>query len=133
MQTWSTIGIDEATKAIDGAIAEADRENVKVSIAIVDRAGDPIMIARMDGASGATVRFALEKAKSTISTGLDTFVLQESLKDQPELSTIGLMLVQGGLPVLYKDEFVGAIGVSGAQANQDGAIASAALTQLRLQ
>ena len=42
----------------------------------------------------------------------------------------GMLPVEGGLPLLYGDEVVGAIGVSGVKSNEDGIIAQAGVEAL---
>ena len=43
----------------------------------------------------------------------------------------GRLPVQGGVPILYQGECVGAVGVSGAQSAEDEQIASAGLAALK--
>ena len=42
----------------------------------------------------------------------------------------GATMIEGGLPIVFRDAFVGAIGVSGVQSSQDGICAKAGLDAL---
>jgi uncharacterized protein GlcG (DUF336 family) len=43
------------------------------------------------------------------------------------LATEGICPLEGGIPIIEDGKLIGAIGVSGAQSHEDGAVANAAL------
>jgi len=130
MHQYYAVGLEEALVAVHAGIEEAKRKEVRVAIVVVDSAGNAILVARMDGASAAAVRFATEKARAAAWTGVDTLSLEQSVGQRPAFATTGMVAVEGGVPVVFRNEVVGAIAVSGAQASQDAEIARAALVAL---
>jgi uncharacterized protein GlcG (DUF336 family) len=52
------------------------------------------------------------------------------VKDRPALLSISRVVVEAGIPILYRGQKVGGIGVSGVQSQQDAQIANAALAVL---
>lgn len=104
-----------------------------MTIAVVDDAGHPIQLCRMDEASPASVDTALGKARSAALTGLDTRVLEEMAGKRPALFTIGRVAVEGGLPLLHRNQRVGGVGVSGVQSHQDREVAEAVVAEFSRQ
>jgi glc operon protein GlcG len=116
-----------ARAAVAAAEAEAIRQGLKVTIAVVDPSGVPIMMQRMDDASLVGPEIALAKARTAAGFNQPTKVLQERLmQDQGlRLLTLPATLVDGGVPIKQGSRTIGAVGVSGATSAQDGIIAEA--------
>lgn len=130
MRSVYTIDLEDAMRAVEAGVEEARRQEVRVAVCVVDASGFPVAIARMDGASGATVQFATEKARAAAWTGVETSALDELVAQRPAFSTTGMCMVEGGVPVIYRDQVIGAIATSGAQADQDARISGIALAVL---
>jgi len=59
---------------------------------------------------------------------LVTRPLEDIVKDRPATVAFpGRVAVQGGLPIMYQGECVGAVGVSGAKSHEDEQVAAAGL------
>ena len=91
-----------------------------MSLAVVDTAGVPVYVVRMDGASALTVRMAANKSFTAIETRRDTIdsdnMLKKSGRDIAYFSAgeSRLTYVPGGVLIRAKDgSIVGAIGTSG--------------------
>jgi glc operon protein GlcG len=111
--------------------AEAEKNNWKVTIAIVDEAGVPLYLDRMDGAASTTPEVALAKAKTSALTRRPSKFWEDRLRDRPGFINFpGVLHIQGGLPIMYEGECVGAIGVSGVQSHEDEQIAKAGIDTL---
>jgi glc operon protein GlcG len=111
--------------------AEAEKNQWSVTIAIVDDAGIPLYLERMDGATATTAEVAIGKARTSAITRRPSKFWEERVKERPGfLNFPGVLQVQGGLPILYQGECVGAIGVSGVQSHEDEQIAQAGLMTL---
>lgn len=120
-------------KAIaEAARKEAENNNWTVVIAIVDDGGHLVYLERMDGTQKASCVVAQEKARSAIFFKRPTAALEKVVADgRIAMTTLpGATMVEGGLPIVYRDCFVGAIGVSGVQSHQDGQVAKAGLEAL---
>jgi glc operon protein GlcG len=99
-----------------------------VSIAIVDDSGNLLHLERLDGAGGQTPELATLKAATSALTRFPTKTIEDMIKDRPSLTTFPRRLpVQGGLPISYRGEVVGAIGVSGMRPHEDEQIAQAGI------
>jgi glc operon protein GlcG len=88
--------------------------------------------ARLDNAAPSSVNTAIEKARSAATTGLPTKALEAMIRERPGVATLGRVAVEGGLPILYKGQRVGGVGVSGVKSDQDAAVAQAGLEALDL-
>jgi glc operon protein GlcG len=118
----------EAARQIVGAIeAEARKQSLTPSIAVVDEGGNTILVVRMDGAELGTPAIALDKARTALlyrrpSKELEDFVSAGKLGF---LAVPGAIPTEGGVPVIVDGEIVGAVGVSGAKsAVRDGQLAA---------
>lgn len=123
----------EAAKQVAGAAEKfARKKGWNVVIAIVDDGGHLIYLARMDGAQIGSVEVAQAKARTALAFKRPTKVWSEALKGgrMQILGLPGATPIEGGLPLVVKGEFLGAIGVSGVTSEQDGEIALAGVAAL---
>jgi glc operon protein GlcG len=119
----------EASRLVDVAIAAAASHGFAMSVAIVDMGGVPVALKRMDGAFPASAEMAFAKARAAAAYKRPSKALQDAATSgfTPILSLVGGMPLEGGIPILANGVLVGAIGVSGGDPDQDGAIATTAL------
>lgn len=123
--------LEQARVMVDAAGATAAREGLTMSIAVVDDGGYPLSLARMDGAGLLTAKVAIEKARTAALLRAPSRVLAERIPDDPALLRLTDYLpMSGGLPLKLKGQCVGAIGVSGGNAEQDERIAAAGIEAL---
>ena len=117
---------------VAAAKLEAARNNWRVSIAVVDDGGYLLHLERMDGATLASPEIATLKARTAALSRVPTKFLEDVAKERAAtLMFPGRLPVQGGLPILYQGECVGAIGVSGVKSPEDEQIASAGAAAIR--
>jgi glc operon protein GlcG len=121
-----------ADAVIASAKAEAARRGVAVTIAVVDRAGHLVALARMDGIHVGTVAVATAKAKGAALYNRPTSVFATGLAGGSTalLSLPDLVAFPGGVPLLAAGTPVGAVGISGAAPDVDEAIANAGAASL---
>ena len=125
--------LTDANKMVMAAIAKANELQVKLSIAVSDTGGHLITLSRMDGASAVTATVAQGKAAASAGFGRASGTLQA---DSPVIQAViaamgGRMLpARGAVPVYKAGELVGAIGGSGATAEQDEQCAQAGAAAL---
>lgn len=129
------IGINNARKAAAQAIEEARKNNWTMAIAIVDPGGHLVYFEKMDGTQTGSVNIAIAKAKSSALFKRPTKGFQDTLAaGGAGLRLLGLenaVPVEGGVPLVVDGRLVGAIGVSGGTAEQDGQSAEAGAAALR--
>ncbi|MFE5024382.1 heme-binding protein [Streptomyces sp. NPDC056656] len=104
-----------ATKAAQAALDAAQKENQRVSVAVVDRNGNAIVTLRGDGAGPQSYESAVKKAYTAVSWNAPTSELAKRLEQAPNLKDIpGTLFLAGGAPVAAKGAPVAGIGVAGA-------------------
>lgn len=133
VRTRLTLELTEAELMVAAAQAHARRNGWTVTVAVVDDAGTPMLVSRMDGASPASFQTAIEKARSAALSGVPTSTLEAMVRDRPALVTMNRVTVEGGLPILHHKERLGGIGVSGVRSDQDAMTAQAGLAALPAQ
>ena len=125
---------DDAHRMMAACKTEAAKNGWNVAIAIVDDGGAAFLVERLDGAGGIASDVALAKARTAAVTKRPTKVFEDRVKERPGFVTFPTpgILIQGGLPIIYQGECVGAIGVSGVQSHEDEQIAKAGIDALSL-
>ena len=127
------ITLDQAKKALAGAQAEARRNKWDVVVAIVDPAGQLVLLEKMDSTQNASSEVARQKASSAALYRRPTKAFQDGLAAGGAglriLRLEGAVPVEGGLPIVVDGKIIGAIGVSGGTSEQDGQIVKAELTR----
>jgi glc operon protein GlcG len=131
MRTKPCLTSADVKKMMAACLAEAERNGWKVTITVVDDAGIPLQLERMDGASAITVEVAIGKARASALTGQPTKFWEERVKERPAF--VGFpagILIAGAVPIIHQNECVGAIGVSGVKSHEDEQIAQAGVAAL---
>ena len=128
-QYGSNIGHEQARKAVAASVAEARKMNLPMAIAVVDTAGQLVAFERMDNTQIGSVGVSQDKAVSAALYRRPTKVFQDVLAAGGAglrvLTLRGANAVEGGVPLVVDGKIIGAIGVSGGSAEQDGAVAKA--------
>ncbi len=121
-----------AKKMAAAAEAEAAKNGWRMVIAIVDDGGHLIYLQRTDETQAGSVRIAIQKARSAAMFKRPTKVWEDALAGgrQAVLGLSGAVPSEGGTPVMLDGKLLGAIGVSGGSAQQDGQVAKAGVDAL---
>ena len=131
MKTRPMLTLDDCRRISEAAEAEARKNKWNVCIAILDDGGHLLHLARMDGASPANARIAIEKGRTAAESRRSTAAWQERIKARPELLQMpGITPIQGGLPIVVEATCIGAVGISGVQSHEDEQIAKAGIDAL---
>jgi uncharacterized protein GlcG (DUF336 family) len=126
MRQKHAIDLDSARKIAAAAEYEALCHALQVVIAVVDDGGHLLYLQR-DGAQPGSVEVAIGKARSALLFRRSTRAFEELVESgrQGYLAMPQVLPLEGGEPLVYQDEIVGAIGVSGASSTDDGVVARA--------
>ncbi|GAA4741059.1 GlcG/HbpS family heme-binding protein [Flavisolibacter ginsenosidimutans] len=127
-----SISLALAKQIAEKAEAEAVKQNLAVCIAVVNDAGRLVYFLKMDDSTNASGDIAIAKAQHAVNYRRDTRYHEEFLK-QGQLRVLALpntLSIEGGVQLVYDSKLIGAIGVSGAAAADDGRIATAGATFL---
>jgi glc operon protein GlcG len=130
--TKQTLSLSLAKELALAAEAVACSNEWTVVITLVDDSGNLVYLLRMDGTQLASIEIAIAKATSVIYYKRPTKLFEETLVGgrQAILNLPGAMPVEGGLPLIVDNAIIGAIGISGVRADQDGLIAAAGVEAL---
>jgi glc operon protein GlcG len=123
------VTLEQAKKISAGALAESQKNGWRMAIAIVDNHGFLVYFERMEDTQTSSVSLAVDKAKTAAMFRRPSKVFEEGVAKGRValLGLTGAMPIEGGLPIMSGGKVIGAIGVSGANADQDGAAAAAGL------
>jgi len=126
MRQKHAIDLETARKLAAAAEYEALQHGLQVVIAIVDDGGHLLYLQR-DAAQAGSVEVAIAKARSAVLFRRPTRAFEEMVEGgrQGYLAMPDVMPLEGGVPLVYQDDIVGAIGISGASSRQDGVVAQA--------
>lgn len=122
-----------AAQQMAAAVEKATEIKVAVVFSVVDHGGNTLLIQRMDEAFVSSCDISLNKAWSACSLKQGTHEITSAV--QPGQSLYGLQLTNqqriiifgGGLPVIFNEQVIGAVGVSGGTVEQDQLLAQCAL------
>lgn len=131
MKTIRVLTLDDARRMAIAAEAEARQNSWNVSIAICDAGGYPLWLQRMDAAPIMSALVAPDKARACVLSGKPSKVY-EDMVNQGRIAALSMPVVplEGGEPIYYDGQIVGAVGVSGVQAGQDAQVARAGVAAL---
>ena len=119
----------DAQRMIQAAIAKGHEMQVKLSVAVCDAGGTLLAFSRMDGAIAISTVVAQGKAAASAGFGA---LQADSPVIQAVIASMGgrMLPARGAVPVLQDGRLVGAIGASGATAEQDEQCAQAGAVAL---
>ncbi len=121
------INLAAAKKVAAAAAAQAKDMKINVVIAIVDTGGNLLYLERFDVVQYGSVDAALHKAKCSVMWKRPTKALEDTIGSGKTnyLTLDGIIAIEGGVPIIQDGKIIGAIGVSGGSAVQDGQVATA--------
>ena len=124
-----SINIAAAKRIAAGVIAECQKNNWNVAVAIVDTHGGLVYYERMEDTQTASFDIAIMKAKVAATYRRTTRVFADAInKGSPSFATLpGVVGSPGGVPIFVGGKIVGAVGVSGVTGDQDEQCAKAGL------
>lgn len=132
--TLKTVSLELARDLAQAAVDACREQGYQVSAVVVNRAGDPQALLRDTLASRHTMQIAREKAEAVILSGVASAEFRRNRQDiRMEMNHVdGILVLEGGLPIVAGGSLVGALGVSGAPGgDKDEACARAALGRLQ--
>ena len=125
--------LDMAKKMAAGCEEKAKKEGWKMNIAILDNGGNEKYFLRQDDAFLKSGQIAQMKASTSAGLPFSTKQIGQLVPGLPGIAFIpGVVTFEGGLPIMTADgKHIGAIGVSGGSAEQDGMCAQAGIDAVK--
>jgi uncharacterized protein GlcG (DUF336 family) len=130
MQTKFVLTSADVKKIAAAAEAEALANNWAVAIAIVDDGGHLMWFQRLDGVAPISSHIAPAKAKTAAMGRRETKIYEDIVNNgRTSFVTVPYIdgLLEGGVPIVYEGQVIGAVGVSGVKSEQDAQIAKAGI------
>lgn len=123
------ITLETARKVMAASEAEAAKNGWPMAIAILDSTGHIVMLHRMDNTQYGSIQVAIDKAVTSVDFRRPSKVFEDGVAG----GGIGLRIlgiksvspIEGGIPIIVGGKLIGAVGVSGGTASQDGQVAKA--------
>ncbi|WP_460152426.1 heme-binding protein [Pseudomonas sp. S2_B07] len=117
----------EVSQILTAARTEAQNNQWAVTIVIVDDGGHPLALERLDGCAASSAYIATEKARTSALGRRESKGYEDMVNGGrfAFLSAPLLTSLEGGVPIVYDGQVIGAIGVSGVKAEQDAQVAKA--------
>src|ERR1700680_383738 len=115
-QAEKNVSMGMALAIIQGALEQCTKDGYKVSVTIVDKAGNVAASIRGDGTNPHTLEFSRLKAYTARTRGQTSLEFMKLTSDPANayLRQIpGVVAVGGGAPIKAGNEVIGAVGASG--------------------
>ncbi len=129
MRLKPTLTLDDAKKMLAAGEAEARKNNWEIVMAILDDSAGLVALYRMDGARPGNPDIAIQKARTSALTQRSSKVWEDWVNKggRVSMTSMPLLPIQGGLPIIVDGACLGSIGVSGVASDQDEQVARAAI------
>ena len=130
--TQRTVSLALARTMAEAALAECKAKGYNTAVAVVDRAGQPIVMMRDENATGQTTEMARRKAFTARMFRMSTLDFQKRTQDPKyaaQRDVADILALGGGVPINIGAETIGGIASSGSTQEQDDACARAGLAK----
>lgn len=132
MLTKPVLTLEDAKRVAAAAEACAQRNGWNVTIAVVDDGGHLLYLQREHHTKFGSVETAMMKARASAALQYETKDSEQAVLTGRliHLALPGVIPAEGGVPLKRAGIIVGALGISGVRAVQDGQIAAAGAAAL---
>jgi uncharacterized protein GlcG (DUF336 family) len=131
--TQRILSLPAAKMIAEAALAECASRGFRTAVAVIDRAGNLLVLLRHEQASPATIDMARGKAYTALIFRTSTLEFQARTAADPVLApqrdVPGILALGGGVPILSGDEIIGAVASSGSNQTTDDECARAGLAK----
>jgi uncharacterized protein GlcG (DUF336 family) len=122
------VSLGMAKTAAEAALAACKEKGYHVAVAVVDRAGQVMVILRDEQAAAQSTEMARRKAYTARMFRTTTLEFQKRTMDPAfaaQRNVADILALGGGVPILVGNEVIGGVGSSGSSQEQDDACAKA--------
>ena len=122
------VSLRMAKTIAEAALAECQSRGFNTAVAVVDRAGQPIVMLRHEQASAQMMEMARRKAYTARMFRTTTLEFQQRTAEPalaPQRDVFDILALGGGVPIQMGDETIGGVGSSGSNQETDDACAKA--------
>jgi uncharacterized protein GlcG (DUF336 family) len=118
----------------DAAQAECKAKGFNTSVAVVDRAGQVLVIMRDEQATAQTAEMARRKAYTARMFRISTLEFQKRTEEDPgreaQRDLADILALSGGVPIQIGNDTIGAVGSAGSNLEMDDACSKAGIAKV---
>jgi uncharacterized protein GlcG (DUF336 family) len=127
------LSLEMAKTIAEATIAECKAKGYHTAAAVVDRAGQVMVILRDEQATAQTAEMSRRKAYTARMFRSTTLEFQKRTTDPayaPQREITDILALGGGVPIRIGDDVIGGVGSSGSTQEQDDACAKAGVAKV---
>jgi len=131
--TQKALSLGLARTIAEAALTECKSKGFATSVAVVDRAGQVLVLLRDESASAQTAEMSRRKAYTARMFRTSTMEFQKRTADPlyaAQRDVADILALGGGVPIQIGDDVIGGVGSSGSSQVQDDACARAGVTKV---
>ena len=132
--TQRNLSLAMARTIAEATIAECKAKGFNTSAAVVDRAGQVLVLLRDEQATAQTVEMSRRKAYTARMFRTSTLEFQKRTAEDPTLTpqrdVSDILALGGGVPIVIGNEVIGGVGSSGSSQTMDDACAKAGVAKV---
>lgn len=129
------VTLEQASKAVEAAMAEAKKNGWFMAIAVVSNGGHLVSFSKMDQTQFGSVKIAIHKATAAAHFRRPTKAFEDRVAQGGAgiavITLDGVIASEGGIPLMRDGKIIGAIGCSGATGAQDGQACKAGVDTIK--
>jgi uncharacterized protein GlcG (DUF336 family) len=128
------LSLEMAKTIAEGTLAECRSKGFRTAAAVVDRAGQVLVILRDEQATAQVAEMARRKAYTARMFRITTMEFQKRTETDPGLAAqrdlADILALSGGVPIKVGDDTIGAVGSAGSNLETDDACAKAGIAKV---
>jgi uncharacterized protein GlcG (DUF336 family) len=131
--TQHNLSLGLAKTIAEGALAECKSKGFNTAVAVVDRAGQIMVILRDEEATAQQAEMARRKAYTARMFRTTTLEFQKRTSEgayAAQRDVADILALGGGVPIRVGNEVIGGVGSSGSSQEQDDACAKAGIARV---
>lgn len=131
--TQRNLSLPLAKTIAEAALGACKGKGYNTAVAVVDRAGQVLVILRDEGATAQTAEMARRKAFTARMFRSTTLEFQKRTSDPAyaaQRDVADILALGGGVPIMVGNEVIGGVGSSGSSQEQDDACAKAGVAKV---
>lgn len=131
--TERNLSLGLAKTIAEATLAECKSKGFNTAAAVVDRAGQVLVLMRDEKASAQVLEMARRKAYTARMFRMSTLEFQKRTAEPlyaAQRDVADILALGGGVPILAGDEVIGGVGSSGSSQPQDDACARAGIAKV---
>lgn len=131
--TQRNLSLGMAKTIAEGALSECKAKGFSTAVAVVDRAGQTMVILRDEQATGQQAEMARRKAFTARMFRMSTLEFQKRTAEpaySAQRDVADILALGGGVPIQIGNDIIGGVGSSGSSQEQDDACARAGVAKV---